>query len=104
MNNSMFSYGNSEPEHYNFGKVAIESYITVLQRYVGRGLTKEDIQTDKALLWSGTLLPWFRRIVSQNMKTDIEGFEDYFTKYYSEETYYEEALKQMRAIRGGLTL
>ncbi|AJS57572.1 glycosyltransferase [Paenibacillus sp. IHBB 10380] len=94
----MFTYAGNESTGYNFGRVFIDSYQRILQNFIGRGLTEQDIRTDKRRVLYDFILPQYARFTARGAGAMLERFEHYFTEYYQNEEYYEEALKQIRAI------
>ncbi|AOZ92246.1 glycosyltransferase [Paenibacillus crassostreae] len=95
---SMFTYAGNDPIGYNFGRVFIESYQKILQSFIDNGLTEADIRENKKNVLYSFIIPWYARFVTTGQNDRVEGFEQYFTEYYGEEKYYEEALQQLRAI------
>jgi abequosyltransferase len=99
INRSMFHYGSVEPSGYNFGQVVFRGYQSILKYFIGKGLTEEDFREEKKRSLFGYILPWFRGIVTEKMKTDISDFEQIYTEHYADEPYYEEALNIIRLIQ-----
>ncbi|WP_028545629.1 glycosyltransferase [Paenibacillus taiwanensis] len=92
MNSCMFTYAGISSDEYNFGEVIFRSYQSILQHFVGRGLTPEDIRKEKKRTLFEYAIPWFKHIIATGMLADTTRFEDIYTEHYHDEPYYEEAL------------
>jgi len=99
VNEPIFAYAGNKPTGYNFGKFFIEGYLSILSYYRQYGLTEEALRTEKGNMLANTVLPWYKRIVEEELGTDVAGFEDIYTAHYKDEPYYEQVLAWIRDIR-----
>ncbi len=95
---NLYHYAGKAPTGYNFGEVAIQQYHQALTHFEGAGLSRETITAEMTKLLYSTLLPWYRRIVTEKLGSNVSGFEDYYTQCYKDQPYYEEVLQQIREI------
>lgn len=98
MNNAMFTYAGISSDEYNFGEIVFGSYQMILQHFVDRGLTQEDVSKEKYQTLFYYAIPWLRQIIGTGMIANTERFEEIYTEHYSNETYYEEALATITSI------
>lgn len=99
INRNIFTYAGLSSDAYSFGEVILRNYQSILNRYVGRGLTREDVDRERKHTLFGYAIPWFRRIVGTNMIADTEGFEDLVKELYEKEDYFDEAWSILMEIR-----
>jgi glycosyltransferase involved in cell wall biosynthesis len=99
INRSIFYYEGTTPSGYNFGKVFIKNYLDILTYFVQYGLNEENINRDKLQILQTTLLPWYKRIVSNKIDIDMENFEGYFTEYYHNEPYFADTINSFNDIK-----
>ncbi|OAB35263.1 hypothetical protein PMSD_13100 [Paenibacillus macquariensis subsp. defensor] len=99
MNSSMFTYAGISSDEYNFGEVIFRSYQSILQHFIGKGLTQDDFSKEKRRTLYDYAIPWFRQIIGTGMIANTNHFEDIFTEHYHNEPYYEEALAIITSIR-----
>jgi len=99
VNKAMFGYAGNKPVGYNFGKYFIEGYLSILDHYRDYGLSDEALLKEKRTMLATTVLPWYKRIVEEQLGTDISGFEEIYTAHYKEEPYYEAILAWIRNIQ-----
>lgn len=98
VNWSMFEFEGNQPSGYNFGEVVFRSYQSILNYFIGKGLTADNLREEKRRALFNFILPWYRGIVANRFRTDLERFEDIFSEHYHDEPYYEQALSEIRAI------
>jgi acetyltransferase-like isoleucine patch superfamily enzyme/glycosyltransferase involved in cell wall biosynthesis len=98
INDSSFSYAGNQPEGYSFAKVFMENYFYVINFFKDKGLSDEVIQEEKKKTLYTMLLPRLHLYHQNNMHEFISDFEDYFIKYYKEESYFEHAHEIVAAI------
>lgn len=99
INRSIFSYEGTNPHGYNFGKVFIKNYLDILYYFTAFGLDKDIVSSDKLKILNTTLLPWYKRIIDNKIDIDMSNFEDYFTQYYKDEPYYEDAMTSFNSLK-----
>lgn len=99
VNKAMFGYAGNKPTGYNFGKFFIEGYLSILDHYRAYGLSDEALLMEKRSMLATTVLPWYKRIVEQQLGTDVSGFEEIYTAHYQDEPYYEAILEWIRNIQ-----
>lgn len=98
MNSCMFTYGGGSSDGYNFGEVIIHSYQSILQHFLGRGLTLDDFLKEKKRTLFEYALPWFGHIIRTKMEGNTDRFEDIYIEHYKDEPYYEEGLSIIASI------
>lgn len=98
VNWAMFHYEGNPPGGYNFGEVVFRSYQSILNYFVGKGLTAEDVRAEKKRSLFSYILPWYRGIMANRYLTDTNNFEEIYSEHFAEEPYYEEVLLEIRAI------
>ncbi|MGV8980205.1 glycosyltransferase family 2 protein [Clostridium sp.] len=83
---------------YSFAEVMINNYFTILQEFIGRGLTKENVENEKDNLVARSL--WYFEY-GLKRKDDIftKNFEKIFHKFYSDKEYFNEAWNELLAIK-----
>lgn len=99
VNRNIFTYAGLSSDAYNFGEVILRNYQSILQHFVGSGLTQEDVDRERKQTLFGYAIPWFRQIVGTNMIADTDKFEDIVRELYEKEAYFDEAWAQITAIR-----
>jgi len=99
INRSIFDYEGTNPNGYNFGKVFIKNYLDILYYFTQYGISEEIIIQDKLKVLQTTLLPWYKRIIDNKIDIDMDNFESYFTEYYKNEPYYEEAVNSFNSFK-----
>ncbi|CAH8712409.1 glycosyltransferase [Paenibacillus thiaminolyticus] len=99
MNCSMFTYAGLSSDDYNFGEVVFRSYQSILQHFLGRGLTLDDIRKEKRRTLYEYAIPWFKQINETKMIANTDHFEEIYKEHYHDEPYYEEALAIITSIR-----
>ncbi len=90
--------GEHNPEGYNFGEVFIKNYLDILHYFTQYGLEERIIKNEKYKLLKSMIIPWCRKIITENIKLDISDIMTLFYNYYKDETYFEEANKQLQKI------
>lgn len=93
---SMFTYGAAPESQYSFAEVYLNNYPTILNYFLGNGLSAEEIAKEKKQVLYSYTIPRFHR---NKENVTVDEFEDIYKKYYKEEPYYEDALAIMEAIR-----
>ncbi|OAB35262.1 hypothetical protein PMSD_13095 [Paenibacillus macquariensis subsp. defensor] len=99
VNWSMFRYEGNPPSGYNFGEVVFRSYQSILLHFIGKGLTEEHVRAEKARSLFHYILPWYGGIIANGYPTNTDKFEEIFSEHYRDESYYEQVLNQIRAIK-----
>ncbi|MBD3918179.1 glycosyltransferase [Paenibacillus sp. PR3] len=99
VNKAMFGYAGNKPTGYNYGKYFIEGYLSILDHYRSYGLSDEALLKEKRSMLATTVLPWYKRIVEEQLGTDVSGFEEIYTAHYKDEPYYETILAWIRSIQ-----
>ncbi|BBI32702.1 glycosyltransferase [Cohnella abietis] len=99
MNCGMFTYAGLSSDEYNFAEIIFRSYQSILQHFVGRGLSQDDINREKKQTLFGYAIPWFREIITTKMIADTDRFEEIYSELYQDEPYYDEALAIIVSIR-----
>ncbi|OBR65723.1 hypothetical protein A7K91_14260 [Paenibacillus oryzae] len=99
MNSCMFTYAGISSDAYNFGEVVLRSYQSILQHFVGRGLTMDDFLKEKKRTLYNYAIPWFRQIITTKMIADTDRFEEIYSELYRDEPYYEDALAIIASVR-----
>jgi acetyltransferase-like isoleucine patch superfamily enzyme/glycosyltransferase involved in cell wall biosynthesis len=102
INSSIFYYEGTNPHGYNFGKVFIKNYLDILYYFAQYGLKEENIKRDKLQILHTTLLPWYKRINDNKIDIDMENFEEYFSQYYKDEPYFQDALNSFNSIKNAV--
>ncbi|WP_171635025.1 glycosyltransferase [Paenibacillus plantarum] len=103
INRSMYRFAANDPSGYNFGNVVFRSYQSILNYFLGNGLSEQDIRIDKHLVLYNKIIPWFHDIIQNRKKTNTDGFEDIFSQFYKDEPYFEQALQWIRSIRASVS-
>lgn len=98
VNSCMFTYAGASSEGYNFGEVIFRSYQSILQHFLGRGLTQDDFLKEKKRTFYEYAIPWFRHIITTNMTANLEHFEDIYMELYKDEPYLEDGLAIIASI------
>lgn len=99
INRSIFNYEGSNPHGYNFGRVFIKNYLDILYYFAQYGVNEDIISKDKLQILQTTLLPWYKRIIDNKIDIDMDNFEGYFSDYYKNEPYYEEAVNSFNSFK-----
>ncbi|WP_127534542.1 glycosyltransferase [Paenibacillus kobensis] len=99
VNESVFAYAGNKPDGYNFAKYFIEGYLSILSHNRQFGLSEEAIKHEKGSMLATTVLPWYKRIVEEELGSDLTGFEEIYTAHYKDEPYYEQILEWIRGIQ-----
>lgn len=99
MNYSMFTYAGLGSDDYNFGEVTFRSYQSILQHFVGKGLTEEDLAREKKQTLYSYAIPRFNYLLAAGIVADMSRFEETYTELYQDEPYYSEGLAAIAAIR-----
>ncbi|MEK4509776.1 glycosyltransferase [Paenibacillus sp. FSL K6-2524] len=99
MNCSMFTYAGMASEVYNYGGAIIRGYLTILEHYVGKGLSEDAFNSEKKFSLFNYVLPGFRAIVAGTTLSDLTSFEETYVEFYQNESYFEEGLSIINSIR-----
>ncbi|PWW06268.1 acetyltransferase-like isoleucine patch superfamily enzyme [Paenibacillus cellulosilyticus] len=99
VNKAMFGYAGNKPTGYNFGKFFIDGYLSILDHYRSYGLSDEALLKEKRTMLATTVLPWYKRIVEEQLGADISGFEEIYTAHYKDEPYFKAILEWIRNIK-----
>ncbi|GMK42110.1 hypothetical protein PCCS19_51690 [Paenibacillus sp. CCS19] len=99
VNKALFGYAGNKPTGYNYGKFFIEGYLSILEHYRSNGLSDEALLKEKRSMLATTVLPWYKRIIEEQLGIDISGFEEIYTAHYKDEPYYVAILEWIRNIK-----
>lgn len=90
--------GEHKPSGYNFGEVFIKNYLDILNHFKQFGLEEDIIKNEKYRLLTSMIIPWCRKIISENIELDISNIMRLVYDYYSNETYFNEANRELKMI------
>ena len=82
----------------NFGKIFIDEYFTILQYYVGKGLSEAAYHIDMKNVFVGSILIWSRIIQEGKTLYHTGDVLKYYDEYYRQEPYYEEGRRLLEGI------
>ncbi|OAS19056.1 glycosyltransferase [Paenibacillus oryzisoli] len=99
MNANMYTYAGISSDSYNFGEIIFRSYQSILSYFIDKGLTIDQLRSEKKRTLYEYAIPWYRRIIETRMIANVERFEDIYTEHYQDEPYYHEALAIIRSIQ-----
>ncbi len=81
----------------NFGKVFIDEYFTILQYYIGKGLSEASYRMEMKKELEGHLLPWSKMIQQGTTLYHTGDVLKYYDQYYRQEPYYAEERRLLEA-------
>lgn len=99
VNRRIFNFSGNPPAGYNLGEVVFRSYQTILRHFVAKGLTEEDIRQEKKASLFNYILPWYNGIMRDHAPVVTEDFEKIFKEFYEEESYLDDVLQHIAAIK-----
>lgn len=80
---------------YNFAQVAIAEYFDIICSFEKYGLQKQTIQNEKLRVLNTIIIPAMQQIISGAILLETDNTLDIFKKYYCNEPYYFDALKEV---------
>lgn len=99
VNDAAFFYACNPPSGYNFGEVFMKNYLSILEYFEDKGLSKDFISKDKLKILGTTVFPWYQRILKQKLPLDVSNFEEIFIENYKDEPYFNEMFNVIKYIQ-----
>lgn len=98
LNYPILAHADMPSEPYSVAVAFMENYTSVLQHFIGKGLTQQDYEQERRESLFNFLIPRLRMIANGRMLGYIDDFKAVYIKNYRYEPYYEEGLRQINAI------
>ncbi|MBU3104193.1 glycosyltransferase family 2 protein [Clostridium gasigenes] len=76
----------------------IGDYFDILYDYEKHGLEKQTIKNEKNKMVNSVIIPSIHAIIRKEIGVGIQGIDEFFTKYYSEEDYFEQKLNEIKGL------
>jgi len=80
---------------YNWIDEAITNYFDILSEY---GLDIETIKNEKIKVINSIIFPSIDAVLNRGIKLNLKGLVEAFTKYYSDEIYFEQKLNEIKSL------
>lgn len=81
----------------DLGRIFIQEYFDILQMYKKFGITDQTIKQEKKSILDHFLKSWCKVIAAKRVRWSAGKFLDIFDQYYKNETYYNDARRELQA-------
>ena len=76
----------------------IASYLDLIEKYKKYGITDNTFLKEKENLLNNMIIPWIVKITNKDVDLSLENIIEIYSKYYKNESYYEEKLKIIKGL------